>query len=67
MVPELSKNPCVGCQSVSRPYLPDHVVLLLHAGTFGNDQLVAALVDNTGAHCSRYTHTTHALTGFTRD
>lgn len=37
-------------------YLPDCVLLLLHPCTLGNDQLMAALMDHTGAHCGRNTH-----------
>lgn len=39
------------------------VLLLLHAGAFGDDELVAALVDHTGAHCrGGNTHTQGSAT-----
>lgn len=39
------------------PYFLHCVLLLLHPRTLGNDQLMAALVDHTGTHCRRNTHT----------
>lgn len=39
-------------------YLAHCVLMFLHPSTLGNDQLMAALMDHTGAHCpEKHTHT----------